>query len=91
MGRQPLGLVRVVSEGAMTHQLQDIAASARAKGHEYVQLVIVRQNSPRDWTRAQIRPGLFGKCIGATGRYPGEWLFDVRVDAIEAWLERRKK
>jgi len=71
------------------NQVRDFARLARSKGHEYVQLVILRQNSPRNWTRARVCPGLFGKCIGATGRFPGEWLFDVRVDAIEAWLKRR--
>ena len=65
-------------------------AKARALGHEYIQLVVQRGNSPKNWERAVIirgKPTLFGRCIGATGHIPGEWLFAVKVVDAQAWLD----
>lgn len=61
---------------------------ARRLEHEYIQLVMQRGNSPRNWDRAVVirgRPTLFGRCVGSTS-IPGNWLFDVKLSDAEAWL-----
>ena len=69
---------------------RELVRERREKGLEYVQLVVRRRggNSPLNWDRAQVKPGLFGKCIGA-GRVFGEWIVDVKLDDVEKWIARR--
>lgn len=66
------------------------AADSRAKGHHHVKLIKRWQRSPRNWDRARVIPGkpcLMGRVVGATGRWPGEYLVDVKLDELEAWLK----
>jgi hypothetical protein len=70
--------------------IRERVVNARNRGHEYIQLVVRRGNSPKNWERARIirgTPSLFGRCIGATGVIPGDWLFDVKVVDAQAWLD----
>lgn len=71
--------------------LRDALANAQARGHEWVQLVAWRGNSPKRWDRCRVissKPCLMGRCIGA-GAIVGQWRFDVRVSELEAWLKAR--
>jgi hypothetical protein len=71
-----------------TKAIADECARKRGLGHEYMLLAADTGNSPRNWERAIIargRPSLIGRCIGA-GKWPGQWIFDVRLDVVEAWL-----
>lgn len=66
------------------------AAASRALGHEYVQLTKNWQRSPRNWDRVRLitgKPSLMGRIVGATGRRPGEYLVDVKLVELEAWLQ----
>jgi hypothetical protein len=74
----------------LREMLRAKAADSRAKGHEYVQLIKCWQRSPKNWDRARVipsKPALMGRIIGATGRHPGEYLVDVKLDELEAWLK----
>lgn len=65
----------------------------RALRLEYMQLVADTGNSPRNWERAIVargKPSLIGRCIGA-GRWPGQWVFDCKLDVVEAWLRGVEK
>jgi hypothetical protein len=73
--------------------LRDKLVDAKARGHNYVQIVKWSGNSPRNWERARIvsgRPSLMGRCIGA-GHICGQWRFDVRVEDLERWLDGVEK
>ena len=67
------------------------AIDARELGHEHVQLVKYLRRPPKTWDRVRVvtgKPSLMGKCIGATGHAPGQYLFDVKLVELEAWLLR---
>lgn len=67
--------------------------SRRALGLEWLQLTADTGNSPRNWERAIIargKPSLIGRCIGG-GKWPGQWIFDCRLDVVEAWLAGLEK
>lgn len=69
--------------------LRDALANAKAREHEWVQLMAWRGNSPKPWDRCRVisgKPCLMGRCIGP-GNIVGQWRFDVRVSELEAWLK----
>lgn len=73
--------------------IRERVRNARNRGHEYIQLVIARGNSPRNWDRAVVirgKPTLFGRCVGSTA-IPGAWLFDVKVVDAQAWVTGRQR
>jgi hypothetical protein len=83
----------VINQATINH-LADALANAKARGHEWVQLVRTTRggNSPRNWTRARVisaRPSLHGRCIGA-GNICGSWIFDVRIAELESFLEAHR-
>lgn len=81
----------------MTNEIKPLRASmslhaavdaARARGHEYVQIVVERQNRPRS-NRVVLRrgrPTLYAKIIGPTGRWPGQFLAEFKVSDAEAYM-----
>jgi hypothetical protein len=81
-------------EAAMSELVEFLKARANhaiVHGHEWVQLVKNWQRSPRNWDRVRVAPGkpaLRGRIVGATGRWPGEYLVDVRLSELLEWLER---
>jgi len=71
-----------------TEAIRKRCGEVREFGGGYIQLFADTGNSPKNWDRAIIfrgKPSLIGRCIGA-GKWPGQWLFDVRVEVAEAWL-----
>jgi hypothetical protein len=75
---------------ALVDRLSAKAADSRAKGHEYVRFTKNWQRSPRNWDRARLitgKPSLMGRIVGATGVFPGEYLVDVKLVELEAWLK----
>lgn len=73
--------------------IRERVSNARNLGHEYIQVVVARRNSPRNWDRAVVirgKPTLFGQCVGSTA-IPGAWLFDVKVADAQAWLDGSRK
>jgi hypothetical protein len=74
-----------------TGKLKARIAFCRANGLEYILLVKSTSggNSPKNWTRCRVMPGkpaLMGRCVGA-GQHIGQWLFEVTVDELEAWMK----
>lgn len=65
---------------------------ARAKGHEYIQITVNRRNSPKNWDRVSVFPGLYARCVGrvdpGTGR--GGYLLDLKVVDVEDWLAKQE-
>lgn len=63
----------------------------RALGHEYLQIVISRENNPKNWDRVFLMHGLYGRIVGRLPmirRWKFRYLVDVRIADVEARLGR---
>lgn len=56
------------------------AEAAMGKGHRYVQITRSWQRSPKNWDRARVMPGVYGRIVGEVT--PGRYLVDVPVGEL---------
>jgi hypothetical protein len=51
-------------------------------------LSMPKRSEPKNYDRAQVVPGLFGRCVGWTGD-GNIYMFDIKCADIRAYVERR--
>jgi hypothetical protein len=64
-------------------EIQKWAEGARERGHEWVQLVVVRASKPRT-NHVRIAPGLLGRVVGPLS--DTRYLVDLAMVDVERWL-----
>lgn len=68
-------------------ELAVTAKGARAKGHTWLQLVVVRKAKPRT-KRIRLMPGLYADVVGPLSEH--RYLIDVLLSDVESLLAKMK-
>ncbi len=81
---------------AFTFKMQDrvcallkAAEAAASQGLERMILIKTWKRAPKNWDRALIMPGVYGRIVGSTE--PGKYMVDVAIADVVAELERVMK